>query len=167
MKQPTKKRVDFLPQMINTVFSPTAKNTAKRYFMIFLIAYCMQSWGNVNNIFGYFFCLGRTNSLKLRLWKFALIQIILASNLLHRPWAKKQEKMTKSKSMKGNDGDRKLASDYGRDKAKSGGEPKKQGGPKGTGTRKSTMASSKVLMASYAMSCLIARSLTHCKKSKF
>jgi hypothetical protein len=55
MKQPTKKRVDFLPQMINTVFSPTAKNTAKRHSMTFLIAYCMQYWGDVNNIFGYFF----------------------------------------------------------------------------------------------------------------
>jgi hypothetical protein len=46
--------------------------------------------------------------------------------------------MAKTKSMTGSDGDRKLASDHGRDKAKSGGEPKKQGGPKGTGTARST-----------------------------
>jgi hypothetical protein len=34
--------------------------------------------------------------------------------------------MEKSKSMKGRDGERKLAAQHGREKAKSGGEPKKK-----------------------------------------
>jgi hypothetical protein len=44
--------------------------------------------------------------------------------------------MAKSKSMKGNDGQRKLASGHGRAKQKSGGEPQKQRTvPRGTGRR--------------------------------
>jgi hypothetical protein len=42
--------------------------------------------------------------------------------------------MAKSKSMKGKDTERKLASGHGRTKAKSGGEPQKQTG-KGSGRR--------------------------------
>jgi len=44
--------------------------------------------------------------------------------------------MANSKSMKGNDGDRKLASDHGRQKRKAGGEPQKEtGAPRGSGRR--------------------------------
>lgn len=44
--------------------------------------------------------------------------------------------MAKSKSMKGNDGGRKLASDHGRSKRKTGGEPQKERSvPRGSGRR--------------------------------
>ena len=44
--------------------------------------------------------------------------------------------MAKSKSKKGPDGERKLASDHGRSKQKSGGEPqKKRPVPRGSGRR--------------------------------
>ena len=45
--------------------------------------------------------------------------------------------MAKSKSMRGNDGDRKLAADHGRKKHKTGGEAQKEtGAPRGSGRRR-------------------------------
>jgi hypothetical protein len=52
--------------------------------------------------------------------------------------------MAKSKSMKGNDGDRKLAADHGRAKSKSGGEPQKaRPVPRGSGGRTGSSKKSK------------------------